>query len=73
VGYKYLSLTQYNYITAKTSAFSSEIINTGPTAFFSVTLSRLSINLDGWYQVSGQLLQNQIVYPNFDLTVKYII
>ena len=72
-GYKYLTLNQYNYVTAKTSAFSSEIINTGPTAFFSVSLSRLSISLDGWYQVSGQLLQNQIVYPNFDLTVKYII
>lgn len=72
-GYKYLSLTQYNYVTAKESVFGSEIFNTGPTAFFSVTLSRLSVSIEGWYQVSGQLLQNQIVYPNFDLTAKYII
>lgn len=72
-GYKYLSLTQYDYVTATSKQFSSEITNSGPTAFFSARFSRLELRLDGWYQVSRQLLHNQIVYPNFDLTAKYKI
>ncbi len=72
-GYKYLSLIQYDYITATSRQFSSEITNSGPTAFFSARFSRFELSIDGWYQVSGQLLHNQIVYPNFDLTAKYNI
>ncbi len=72
-GYKYLTLIQYNYITAVSSEFSSQITNSGPTAFVSAGFSHLSLSIDGWYQVSRQLLQNGVVYPNFDLTVKYII
>lgn len=72
-GYKYLSLVQYDYLTSVSKKFSSQITNSGPTAFISARFSRLVLNIDGWYQVSRQLLQNDIVYPNFDLTVKYVI
>ncbi len=73
VGYKYLSLTQYNYITAREKQFASQITNSGPTAFISAAFSSLELRLDGWYQISRQILQNQIVYPNFELTAKYNI
>lgn len=72
-GYKYLSLTQYDYVTATTNQFSTDITNSGPTTFFMAVFSNLELRIDGWYQVSHQFLENQIVYPNFDLTVKYKI
>jgi len=28
---------------------------------------------NGWYQISWQTLQNPIVYPNFELTARYIL
>lgn len=71
-GYKFLSLTQYNYVTAKTKEFASRITSSGPTTFISANFSRFTLRLDGWYQLSRQL-QNHVVYPNFDLTVKYNI
>ncbi len=73
VGYKYLSLVQYNYVTAKVKEFNVSQTNMGPTAFMSVRLSHFLLRLDGWYQMSRQSLQNQIVYPNFELTARYII
>ncbi len=73
VGYKYLSLVQYNYVTAKVKEFSVSQTNAGPTAFLSVQMSHIVLRLDGWYQMSKQSLQNQIVYPNFELTARYII
>ncbi len=73
IGYKYLSLTQYNYITARTKEFASQITNSGPTTFITANFSHLSLELSGWYQVSRQLLQNQVVYPNFEMTAKYSI
>ncbi|MCL5268848.1 MAG: hypothetical protein M1469_12230 [Bacteroidetes bacterium] len=73
VGYKYLSLIQYNYVTARVKEFSVSQTNAGPTAFMSIRMSHLALRLDGWYQMSKQSLQNQIVYPNFVLTARYII
>ncbi len=73
VGYKYLSLTQYNYITAFQRVFSTRQTNAGPTASMSIRLSNLRLRLEGWYQVSKETLQNQIVYPNFELTAEYMM
>jgi hypothetical protein len=73
VGYKYLSLTQYNYTTTKDMQFASQITNSGPTAIISVNLPRLEVRMTGWYQISRQLLQYQVVYPNFEITAKYRI
>ncbi len=73
VGYKYLSLAQYNYLTAKARQFATQQTNAGPTAIISLSLSHLQIRVDGWYQVSRQTLQNPIVYPNFELTAQYNI
>ncbi len=73
IGYKYLSLTQYNYITAVEKQFASQQTSSGPTAFISMGMSHLQLKMDGWYQVSKQTLQNPIVYPNFELTVQYNI
>ena len=73
VGYKYLSLIQYNYVTAKVKVFNVNQTNAGPTAFMSVRMSHLELRLNGWYQLSKQSLQNQIVYPNFELTARYLI
>ncbi len=73
VGYKYLSLTQYNFTTARDMQFASQITNSGPTATISADFSRLEVRMSGWYQVSWQLLQYQAVYPNFELTAKYKI
>ncbi len=73
IGYKYLSLTQYNYTTARDRQFASEITNSGPTASILADFPKLEVVLSGWYQVSRQLLQNQVVYPNFEMTAKYKI
>jgi hypothetical protein len=73
VGYKYLSLTQYNYTTTKDRQFATEITNSGPTASVQASFPSLDLRLTGWYQVSRQLLQNQIVYPNFEMTATYKI
>ncbi len=73
VGYKYLSLTQYNYVTAFSKVFSTRQTNAGPTAFMSLHMSNLSIRMEGWYQMSKQSLQNPIVYPNFELMAEYNI
>jgi len=73
VGYKYLSLTQYNYANAKSRQFASQQTNAGPTASLLLTMSHLQLKLDGWYQVSRQTLQSPIVYPNFELTALYNI
>ncbi|MCL4510834.1 MAG: hypothetical protein M1470_07180 [Bacteroidetes bacterium] len=70
-GYRYLSLTQYNFITATEKQFASRQTNAGPTAFISLSMSHLELRIDGWYQISKQSLQNQIVYPNFELTARY--
>ncbi|MGO9482726.1 MAG: hypothetical protein ACLP05_13230 [Candidatus Kryptoniota bacterium] len=72
-GYKYLSLTQYDYATAVEKQFASQQTSSGPTAFISMNMSHLQLKMDGWYQVSKQTLQNPVVYPNFELTVRYII
>ena len=73
VGYKYLSLTQYNYATSNEKVFALRQTNSGPTASFSVSMSKVQVLLTGWYQVSRQSLQNPIVYPNFEIKATYII
>lgn len=73
VGYKYLSLTQYDYLTAKERQFATQQTNAGPTAIISLNMSHLQLRMDGWYQISRQTLQNPIVYPNFELTAQYNI
>lgn len=73
VGYKYLALTQYNYTNATTRQFASQWTNSGPTTSFIVNMSHLRLVMTGWYQVSWQSLQNQIVYPNFELNARYTI
>ena len=73
VGYKYLSLTQYDYITAFEKQFASQQTSSGPTAFISIGMSHLQLRMDGWYQISRQTLQNPVVYPNFELVAQYNI
>lgn len=73
IGYKYFALAQYNYASATTRYFASEQTNSGPTTFLSLNLSHLQLLITGWYQISWQTLQNPIIYPNFQLSVKYNI
>ena len=71
IGYKYLALSQYNYITATSKQFASEQTNSGPTTSFILNMSHLQLIMSGWYQISWQTLQNPIVYPNFELDARY--
>ena len=73
IGYKYLALTQYNYITATSKQFASQQTNSGPTTSFELDMSHLQLIISGWYQISWQTLQNPIVYPNFELNARYIL
>ncbi len=72
VGYKYLSLTRYDYTTATERNFALRQTNAGPTGFFTVEMEHVRIFINGWYQVSTQSLENAIVYPNFELKASYI-
>jgi hypothetical protein len=71
IGYKYLALTQYNYVTATSKQFGSQTTNSGPTTSLELNLSHLQLVISGWYQVSWQSLQSPVVYPNFQLNARY--
>ncbi len=73
IGYKYLALTQYNYVTATTRQFVSQQTNSGPTTSLELNLSHLQLVISGWYQISWQSLQNHVVYPNFELNARYTL
>lgn len=71
IGYKYLALTQYNYVTATSKQFASQQTNSGPTTSLELNLSHLHLAISGWYQISWQSSQNRIVFPNFELNARY--
>jgi hypothetical protein len=77
VGYKYLSLTQYNYVTAVQKEFAYQQSNSGPTSSISIKMSHLTLRANGWYQISRQIgtstSQNVVIYPNFELIAQYNI
>ncbi|HUI31742.1 MAG TPA: hypothetical protein VLX91_16155 [Candidatus Acidoferrales bacterium] len=73
IGYKYLALTQYNYTTAASRSFASQQTNSGPTTYLSLNMSHLQLILSGWYQVFWQSLQSPVVYPNFELSARYVL
>ncbi|MGC8654287.1 MAG: hypothetical protein ACP5US_09900 [Candidatus Kryptoniota bacterium] len=73
VGYRILSLSQYDYITSKTKEFVTNQKSEGPTAYMAISMNRLQIRISGWYQVSVQTAQQAILYPNFELKATYIL
>lgn len=71
IGYRILSLSQYDYITSRTKEFVTNQRSEGPTANLSVNMTRLRISISGWYQVSVQTSQSSILYPNLEIKATY--